>query len=122
MSKILLIDDSKTDRTFIRRILESGGHTVIEKSNAGLIMETVISEKPNLILLDIVLPEISGYEICRSLKSFKNTKNIPIIFISCKKQTSDIYWGKLQGADDYLAKPFEPSELLKLIDKYLSKS
>lgn len=122
MYKILLIEDSKTDRTLIRKILESGDYGVVELGKTEFIIETVMAEKPDLILLDIVLPGMSGYEICRSLKSLDKIRKIPVIFISCKTQMSDIYWGKLQGADDYLKKPFKPSELLGLIDKYLSKN
>ena len=122
MNKILVVDDSLTDRTLIRRILESKNYQVVETGESHLVAELVDVEHPDLILLDIILPGTNGYEICRDLKSGSKTKKIPIIFVSARKKTSDLYWGKLQGADDYLTKPVDPAELLTVVGKFLGQT
>ena len=122
MGKILLIDDSPTDRALTKKILDSKKHSVVELGDSQHIIEVIVQEKPDLILLDIIMPGINGYEVCRELKDIEETRNTPVIFISCKTQKSDIYWGKLQGADDYLTKPFQPAELLRIVDKHLGKN
>jgi DNA-binding response OmpR family regulator len=122
MNKILVVDDSLTDRTLIRRILESKNYQVVETGESHLVLELVDVEHPDLILLDIILPGTNGYEICRDLKSGSKTKKIPIIFVSARKKTSDLYWGKLQGADDYLTKPVDPAELLTVVEKFLGQT
>ncbi len=122
MSKILLIDDSITDRMLTRKILESHGYEVVELDNPENIFKVVLNHKPDLILLDIVMPIKNGYELCRQLKNQNLTHNIPVIFISCKAQKSDIFWGKMQGADDYLPKPYESTKLLEIVEKHLNKN
>ena len=122
MNKILVVDDSLTDRTLIRRILESKNYQVVETGESDQVDELIETEHPDLILLDIILPGTNGYEICRNLKGGTDTKKIPIIFVSARKKTSDVYWGKLQGADDYLTKPVDPAELLTVIEKFLGQT
>jgi DNA-binding response OmpR family regulator len=122
MNKILVIDDSLTDRTLIRRILESKNYQVVETGESDQVDDLVETEHPDLILLDIILPGTNGYEICRNLKGGTDTKKIPIIFVSARKKTSDVYWGKLQGADDYLTKPVDPAELLTVVEKFLGQT
>jgi DNA-binding response OmpR family regulator len=122
MNKILVVDDSLTDRTLIRRILESKNYQVVETGESDQVDELIETEHPDLILLDIILPGTNGYEICRNLKGGTDTKKIPIIFVSARKKTSDVYWGKLQGADDYLTKPVDPAELLTVVEKFLGQT
>jgi DNA-binding response OmpR family regulator len=122
MNKILVVDDSLTDRTLIRRILESKKYLVVETGESDQVNDLIETEHPDLILLDIILPGTNGYEICRNLKGGADTKKIPIIFVSARKKTSDVYWGKLQGADDYLTKPVDPAELLTVVEKFLGQT
>jgi DNA-binding response OmpR family regulator len=122
MNKILLVEDSLTDRVLMRKILERHSYDIIEKSNGESFPEFVEEENPDLILLDVVMPGISGYEICRQLKRSEKTRSIPVIFVSSKKKSSDIYWGRMQGADDYLPKPFAPENLLQMVERFLNKS
>lgn len=122
MNKILVVDDSLTDRTMIRRILESKKYRVVETGESDLVEEMIETEHPDLILLDIILPGTNGYEICRNLKGDVNKKKIPVIFVSARKKKSDLYWGKLQGADDYLTKPVDPVKLLTVVEKFLGKT
>ncbi len=121
MGKILLVDDSLTDRTLIRKILQARDHEIVEAEEGDSVVDAAVAQHPDLILLDIVMPGVNGYEICRNLKKTEDTKNIPVVFISSKKHNSDIFWGKLQGAEEYLVKPFQPEILLMLVDKYLGK-
>lgn len=121
MNKILIVDDSKTDRMLVRKILETHRYQIVEAEQSEIVADQVKNEKPDLILLDIVMPGKNGYEICRCLKQSEKFRSIPVVLVSAKKQYSDIYWGKLQGADEYLTKPFEPATLLKIVDKFLGK-
>ncbi len=122
MGKILVVDDSRTDRTLIRKILKTRDYQIIEYEQGSSLTEKVKKESPDLILLDIIMPDVSGYEVCRKLKKSTETNKIPVIFISARKQTSDIYWGKLQGADEYLPKPFEPKDLLQVVSRFMEKN
>ncbi len=122
MAKILLVDDSLTDRTLLRKILESRNYQILEVEQSEFVVELVRKEKPDLILLDIVMPGVNGYEICRHLKRSEDTQSIPIVFISSRAEASDIYWGKLQGADEYLTKPIDPQVLFDVVERMLSQS
>ncbi len=121
MQKIFVVDDSETDRTLIRKFLQSGysGCEIVELKNGESLIERALKEQPDLILLDIVMPGENGYEVCRKLKRNERTKSIPLIFISGRDKKSDIFWGKNQGADEYLTKPFEPSQLLTIVHELL---
>jgi twitching motility two-component system response regulator PilH len=122
MAKILLVDDSLTDRTLLRKILESRNYQILEVEQSEFVVELVRKEKPDVILLDIVMPGVNGYEICRHLKRSEDTQSIPIVFISSRAEASDIYWGKLQGADEYLTKPIDPQVLFDVVERMLSQS
>jgi twitching motility two-component system response regulator PilH len=119
MNKILIVEDSNTDRALIKKILEKRNYNIIESDHGNEVDQIIRDNSPDLILLDIVLPEISGYEICRNIKKNEYSKSIPVILISVKDKSSDIFWGKKQGADEYLTKPIEPNVLLEIVDKYL---
>jgi len=120
MAKILVVEDSTVDRLVIRRFLADTPHEVREVEHPRQVPTIVEQWRPDLILLDIVMPEVNGYEICRNLKRNRRTANIPVIFITAKKQKSDIYWGKKQGAEEYLTKPINQDVLLRTIDKWLA--
>ncbi|HFE63076.1 hypothetical protein B1H10_00815 [candidate division KSB1 bacterium 4484_188] len=122
MSKILVVDDSLTDRKLTNKILKSRHYEVIESDNSESVPDLVEREQPDAIVLDIVMPGVSGYEICRRLKRSPYTRDIPIIFLSGRKDESDIFWGKLQGADEYLAKPVEPQQLLDAVDRLINRN
>ena len=117
--KILLVDDSLTDRTLIRKIIDSHQYQVVESEQSDQIDQIIQKEKPDLIILDIVMPGTNGYQICRELKRSPETRSIPVVFVSGKNQQSDIFWGKQQGADAYLSKPIEPVQLLNVVDQFL---
>ena len=106
--KILAIDDSQTNLALLKVYLGQMGLTVLLADNARQGIETAIEEQPDLILLDIMMPGINGFEACKKLKADNRTKAIPIIFVSAKNQSSDKISGLKLGAIDYIAKPFDP--------------
>ncbi len=119
MSIILVVDDSLTDRQTIQGSLQKAGFAVITASNQEEAKKQINHQRPDLIVLDIVLPDRSGFELCRLLKAADQTKNIPVIICSSKNSNMDRYWSIQQGSDAYLAKPVKDEELLKTVRKLL---
>ena len=113
MKKILVLDDSVAMVRMIQSVLQKEGYRVIGISDPSQIEQTIDSEEPSLILLDVVMPERNGFQICRALKSSQAYQNIPIIVVSGKSTPSDRFWAEQQGASGYVAKPFAPAELLR---------
>lgn len=120
MIKILVVDDNHTPREVISEALKQFNINVTEATNgveATKIMET---EQFNLVITDVVMPEMNGYELCRWIKTNPATEKVPVIICSTKGEEFDIHWATKQGADAYIIKPFKTMELLKTI-KYLLK-
>lgn len=116
--KILVVDDEKANRNILVNILKD--YSVILARNGKQALERAASEnKPDLILLDIVMPKPDGFEVCQILKNNKKTATIPIIFISGRRNTEDIVKGFNLGGADYVTKPFQPEELLARIETHL---
>ncbi|MEB3225214.1 MAG: response regulator [Synechococcus sp.] len=129
MSKILVVEDSISQREMISELLKGNGLTVDVAGDGVEALETLSQiaksnpgDLPDLIVLDIVMPRMNGYELCRRLKSDPKTQNIPIVMCSSKGEEFDRYWGRKQGADAYIAKPFQPAELLGTIKQQLRNS
>lgn len=117
--KILVVDDEQDLVETIRLKLSSEGYKV-ESANTGVeALEKAKQTKPDLILLDIMMPELNGYQVCKKIKEDDSLKNIPVVMLTAKAQESDKFWGLETGADDYITKPFEFSNLLKTISKHL---
>lgn len=119
MGKILIVDDSTTDTQYIKSVLADTGHQLMTASDGEEAEKLITSEPFDLIILDVIMPKKSGYQICRDLKRNDKYKDIPIVMMSSKNQQSDIAWGQKQGANEYLTKPCEPLELLLAIKKYI---
>ena len=119
-AKILVIDDEPVIVDLVKFALELEGFTVItaEDGEQGITMAK--TEKPDLVVLDIRLPGMNGYEICQQLKSDGITREIPVVLLSVKAAPEDIHAGLEAGADDYVPKPFEPAKLIKIIRKNLA--
>ncbi len=113
--KILVVDDSRTDLEMITNTLESKGYDVIRATNGEEALMQVTTQHPDLIVLDVVMPGKDGFQTCRQLKMDENTKDIKIILLTTKDGKTDEYWGRKQGADDYITKPFEPNKLIQRI-------
>lgn len=121
MKKILVAEDEQDILELLDFTLQHGGYDVICVSNGRDVMEAVDKEKPDLILLDIRMPYLTGIEVCKLLKSDPMTKEIPVVFLSAKGQKSDIKEGFEVGAIDYLLKPFSPDTLNKRIREILEE-
>jgi DNA-binding response OmpR family regulator len=117
--RILIVDDQKDIVELIRYKLENEGLECLVASDGEEGLQKAKKEDPDLILMDIMMPKINGYQVCRLLKSDENYKHIPIIMLSAKDQESDKFWGKESGADDYVTKPFNVEKLFQKIQGYL---
>ena len=118
MKKILIVDDSMGMVRMIQSVLEKEGYSAIGISDPSQIEQTIDSEGPNLILLDVVMPERNGFQVCRTLKNSEAYKTIPIILVSGKSTASDRYWAEQQGANGYIVKPFAPDDLLREVRRF----
>ncbi len=121
MSRILVVEDSPTVLYTVSRMLTEGGHQVLTATDGEEAMSLAVQERPNLVLLDVILPKLNGYQVCRRMKSTPATAQIPVIMITSKTKDSDRRWGLEQGADDYVTKPFDARELLAVVDRFVTQ-
>lgn len=119
MTTVLLVDDSLTTRKMISELLIKQGFEVESASDGIQALEVLPNMNPDLIILDIIMPKMNGYEVCRTIKSNPETKNVPVIICSSKSEDFDRYWAIKQGADAYIAKPFKEKELIDTIKQFL---
>ncbi|MCL2524351.1 MAG: response regulator [Betaproteobacteria bacterium] len=115
VKNILVVDDSATERFFISDVLTKAGYQVITAETGEEGIAKAKANKPDLILMDVVMPGLNGYQATRTLTRDEETKGIPVIVCTSKGQETDKIWGLRQGAVDYLVKPLKPEELLKRI-------
>ena len=115
IKKILLVDDSPTERHSINEILVKGGYEVVLAEDGEKGVAKAKSDKPDLVLMDVVMPGMNGFQACRAITTDEATKHIPVILCTSKNQETDKIWGLRQGAKDYVTKPVEASELLSKI-------
>ena len=115
MSKILIVDDSPSQLYQLRRIVESGGYQAVVAESGREALELASGELPKVILMDIVMPGMNGYQTKRKLGRSGNTRDIPVIFVSIRDGEADRAWGLRQGATDYVTKPVDPTTLLSAI-------
>jgi twitching motility two-component system response regulator PilH len=119
--KILVIDDCPVDRNLLNTFLHKFGYDILEAVDGEEGIAIAQAEKPDLIILDVVMPRMNGFKVCRTLKSIPELAQTPVFLLTSKSEQSDKFWGKSQGADVYLTKPFDPDMLLKAVFRYLSK-
>jgi twitching motility two-component system response regulator PilH len=115
IKNVLVVDDSPTDRQHLTDILAKSGYNVTTAASAEEGIAKVKQSKPDLVLMDVVLPGHNGYQATRELSKDEATKGIPVIICTSKSQETDKVWGMRQGARDYIVKPVSGSELLKKI-------
>jgi twitching motility two-component system response regulator PilH len=115
IKKILVVDDSPTERHIMVEVLTKNGYEVVTAENGEEGIAKAKVEIPDLILMDVVMPGLNGYQATRTLTRDEATKNIPVILCTSKGQETDKIWGLRQGAHDYLVKPVNQDELLKKI-------
>lgn len=113
---VLIVDDSPTALRLIRGAVEAGGYQVLTAADGDEAIEVARRDHPDLIVLDIILPKKNGFQVCRHLKGLPETCGIKVVLLSSKSHEMDILWGKRQGADGYLTKPFQPAQLLSCIE------
>lgn len=113
--KILVVDDSPTDRQFLLETLAKQGYQVVTAESGEEAIAKAKSEGPDLILMDVVMPGLNGYQATRSITRDDSTKDIPVIMCTSKGAETDKIWGMRQGAIDYLVKPIDPAQLLSKI-------
>lgn len=119
MANILIVDDSPIDQKELTNILEKSGHSVISADNGENGVKMANSQKPDLILMDVVMPGLNGFQATRQISKGSDTSHIPIILVSSKDQETDRQWGLRQGAKSYMVKPVKDKELLSEIDSLL---
>jgi DNA-binding response OmpR family regulator len=117
--KVLIIDDSPAQVKLMQNLLEKEGYWPVGLNDPKRVEETIANERPNVILLDVVMPERNGFQICRDLKGSDEFKSIPVILVTSKDTASDKYWGEQQGADGYVTKPFTRDELIRAIRRFV---
>jgi twitching motility two-component system response regulator PilH len=115
ITKILVVDDSPTDRHYLSDMLSKNGFRVATAESAEDALTKVKQSRPDLVLMDVVMPGQNGFQATRALSKDESTKDIPIILCSSKSQETDRVWGLRQGARDYVVKPVNPSDLLAKI-------
>jgi twitching motility two-component system response regulator PilH len=115
IKKVLVVDDSPTDLANIKSIVADTGCLVVTASNGKEAVEKARSEKPDLIFLDIVMPDQDGFSTCRTLTSENSTKDIPVVFVSSKDQKADRLWAQMQGAKGYIIKPYVANDIIDQI-------
>ena len=113
--KILIVDDSPTERFYLTDILARAGYEVTTAVNGGEAIDKIRAERPQLILMDVVMPGANGFQVTRAIARDPELSGIPVIICSSKNQETDRIWGMRQGARDYLVKPVDPALLLGAI-------
>jgi twitching motility two-component system response regulator PilH len=119
MSKIVVVDDSYAELQLIEGCLKAANHTVVYFPSSEKLEDKLANEKPDLIVMDVVMPGRNGFQACRDLKSDDRYKNIPIILCTSKGNESDKFWGQQQGANGYIVKPFKAEDLLAAVKKVM---
>lgn len=119
MARVFIVDDSPTEVHVLKTMLEKNGHTVASADNAEAGIEQVTATKPDLVLMDVVMPGMNGFQATRALTKAPETQNIPIIIVTTKDQETDRVWGLRQGAKDYITKPVDEAILIEKVNAAL---
>ncbi|MFH1783762.1 MAG: response regulator [bacterium] len=121
MTKILVADDSPFVLEIVETVLKSEGFEVVTASDGAEAWEKVQNEKPDVIVCDVVMPKMNGYEICQKVKESEELKNIPVLILTTKAQDKDVKLAQVSGADLYMTKPFDPDELADKVRRFFEK-
>jgi len=121
-AKILIAEDERDIRDLIAFTLRFGGFDVVEANNGQEAVDQALAARPDLILMDVRMPKMTGYEACKQLKSMDDMKHVPVVFLSAKGQESEIQQGLDAGAEEYILKPFTPEELVSTVRQILQRS
>ncbi len=116
--KVLIVDDSPSQVRMIQGLLEPDGYAPVGLNDPKRVEEAIAIEKPSVILLDVIMPDRNGFQVCRELKEHYEYSSIPVIMVTSKDSASDKFWGEQQGADGYVTKPFTREELLRAVRRF----
>ncbi len=119
MKKILIVDDSVAEARLIESVLQGAGYWPVALNDPTRVEQMVEMERPALILLDVVMPQRNGFQVCRDLKGNAELRRIPVVLVSSKNTESDKFWGQQQGADGYVTKPFTAAQLLGEVKRFV---
>ena len=117
--KIMVVDDSPTELKLMSEPFLTKGYELITATDGDEALKKIELEQPSLVVLDVIMPKLNGFKVCRQIKTTDAMKNIKVILLTSKSQESDKFWGKKQGADAYMTKPFSGEDLLATADKLL---
>jgi twitching motility two-component system response regulator PilH len=117
LTKILIVDDSPAEVRLMQSLLDRAGYSSVAIHDPMRLEQVIDVEQPSLILLDVVMPQRNGFQVCRDLKAHANYARIPVVLVTSKGTESDKFWGKQQGADGYVIKPFTGDDLLGAVRK-----
>jgi len=120
MAKILIVDDSPAQIFNLKKLVEDSGHETVSAENGDQALQIARHEQPDVILMDIIMPGMSGFQATRKLSKDKATQNIPVIFVTKKDDETDRIWGMRQGATAFITKPVNPRELLAAISNAIN--
>lgn len=115
MGTILLVEDTLSEMELMSHYLRESGYTVLKAVSAKEALDIAVAHKPDVIITDVVMPGMSGFELCRSLKKHPVTESVPVIICTSKNQEIDRLWGMKQGADIYITKPFTREQLVRAV-------
>jgi twitching motility two-component system response regulator PilH len=119
VAKILIVDDVETDRLLLGGVVRKAGHDPLYANDGDVAVEQVKATKPALVFMDVVMPKLNGFNACRKLKQDPETKQIPVVLVTSKGMESDKFWGKKQGADEHIPKPFTPEQVTDVIRRFV---
>ncbi len=122
MPRVLIVDDSPTETYKFKETLEKHGFEIITADNGADGVAVARQEKPDVVLMDVVMPGLNGFQATRQLSKGDDTKHIPVIIVTTKDQETDKVWGRRQGATDYLTKPVDEAVLIDTINRAMSGS
>jgi DNA-binding response OmpR family regulator len=120
MAKILVAEDERDIRELVEFALQHNGHEVLTAVDGENAWELILSERPDLVLLDVRMPRLDGYELCRRIKGAESLHHIPVAFLSAKGQEAEVQEGRNAGAEAYILKPFSMEELIQVITQLLT--
>ncbi len=116
MARVMIVDDSPTDVQNLRTLLQKAGHSVTEATSGEDAIPRVRAEKPDVVIMDVVMPGVNGFQATRTLSKDPATAHIPVIVVSSKSQETDRVWALRQGAREYLVKPIKEADLLAKVN------
>ena len=120
MARILIVDDSPTQTLSLARILKNHGHEVITAKDGAEGIEVAKAELPDLVLMDVVMPQVNGFQATRQITKGATTSHIPVIIVTTKDQETDRIWGARQGAKGYVTKPVNEATLVETVNQFLA--